>query len=67
MKPKPLETEKQLGKDLKTIEKLPAKTKELVVLQADAEKVTGQESAAIHQKIREKSRSATDQRGSGSQ
>ena len=31
MKPKPAEIEKQLGNDLKTIEKLPVKTKELVV------------------------------------
>lgn len=66
MKRKPPQHEKQLGHDLKTIEQLPPKIKELVVLEAEAEKVTGQESADIHRKIRVKSQAVTDQTGSGS-
>lgn len=56
MKSKPPAAEKQLGKDLKTIERLPAKTRELISLEAEAEKSTGQASADLHKKIREKSK-----------
>lgn len=66
MKTKPPGIEKQLGKDLKVIEQLPAETRDLVILEAEAEKVTGQESADLHAKIRNKSRSATPRR-SGSE
>ena len=59
MKPVPSETEKDHGKDLKTFEQLPAKTKELELLQHQAEKSTGQESVVLHKMIREKSRQGT--------
>ncbi|MEY4483785.1 MAG: hypothetical protein RL693_1237 [Verrucomicrobiota bacterium] len=62
MKTKPPVIEKQLGKDLKTIEQLPAETRDLVALEAEAEKVTGQESADIHMKIRSKSRTTSSRR-----
>lgn len=56
MKPAPPAAEKKLGTDLKTFEQLPAKTKELELLQDQAEKAVGAEHAALHQKIREKSK-----------
>ena len=56
MKPEPPETEKDLGKDLKTFEQLPAKTKELLLLKNQAEKATGQESVALNKMIRGKSK-----------
>jgi hypothetical protein len=56
MKPEPQETEKDLGKDLKTFEQLPAKTKEVELLKDRAEKATGQESVALHKMIRDKSK-----------
>ena len=56
MKPEPLETEKDLGKDLKTFEQLPAKTKELELLKDQAEKATGQESVDLNKRIRDKSK-----------
>ena len=56
MKLKPPSTEKDHGKDLKTHEQLPAKTKELELLQHQAEKATGLESLALNEKIREKSK-----------
>jgi len=56
MKPKPQNTEKDLGKDLKTFEQLPAKTKELEVLKDQAEKATGQESVALNKTIRDKTK-----------
>ena len=56
MKPEPRETEKDPGKDLKTFEQLPAKTKELLLLNDQTEKATGEESVAINKVIREKSR-----------
>lgn len=45
-----------LAKDLKTFEKLPVKTKELVLLKDQAEKTTGPESGALDKEIRDKSR-----------
>ena len=45
-----------LAKDLKTFEQLPAKTKELDLLQDQAGKTTGVESVALTEKIREKAR-----------
>ena len=56
MKPGPQKTEKDLGKDLKTLEQIPAKTKELLILQDQTEKSTGQESVAFHKTIRDKSK-----------
>lgn len=56
MKPKPPETEKDLGKDLKTFEKLSAKTRELELLKDQAEKATGQRSVALNEMIRDKSK-----------
>ena len=56
IKPKPQETEKDLGKDVKTFEQLPAKIKELELLKDQAEKATGQESVALNKMIRDKSK-----------
>ena len=56
MKPEPQETKKDAGKDLKTFEQLPGKTKELLILGDQAEKATGQESVALNKKIRDKSK-----------
>lgn len=56
MKTKPAVIEKQLGKDLKSIEQLPAKTRELLSLETEAEQSTGQKSADVHAKIREVAR-----------
>lgn len=56
MKPKPPEPALDLAKDLQTFEQLPARTKELDLLQDQAAKATGKESVAIHQKIRAKAR-----------
>ena len=56
MKSEPPETEKDLGKDLKTFGQLAAKTKELLILQDQTEKSTGQESVAFHKTIRDKSK-----------
>lgn len=59
MKPTPPEAEKKLGKDLETFAQLPVKTKELEDLQHQAEKATGEEQAALHEVIRDKSRQDT--------
>lgn len=56
MKPEPKETEKDLGKDLKALEQLPAKTKESLILQDQAEKSTGQEKVDLHKMTRDKSK-----------
>jgi len=48
--------EKDFAKDLKTFEKLPAKTKELVMLKDAAEKTTGPESGVLDKQIRDKSK-----------
>ena len=56
MKPEPQKTEKDFGRDLKTFEQLPDKTKELVTLKDQLEKATGPESVALIQKIRAKSK-----------
>ena len=56
MKQESPESEPDFGKDLKSFEKLPAKTKELVILQHHAEKATGQENITLHKTIREKAK-----------
>jgi hypothetical protein len=56
MKPKPQETDKNLSKDLKTFEKLPAKTKDLLLLGNRAEKASGKERAALDRLIKPKTR-----------
>jgi len=56
MKPSAHKTEKDLGKDLKSFEQLPAKTKELEILQHQLEKATGPENLALHKLIGEKSK-----------
>jgi hypothetical protein len=56
MKPKPPKPEKDPAKDLATFERLPAKTKELSLLQEQAEKSTGPENGVVQKQIREKSR-----------
>ena len=53
--------EPRLADDLKTFEQLPTKTKELELLQDQAQKTTGKESLAIHHKIRVKSVQTTKQ------
>ena len=54
MPPEPSAKEKDLGRDLKVFERLPAKTKELVILQDQAAKATGPENVALNRKIRGK-------------
>jgi hypothetical protein len=54
MKPQPQETEKKLSEDLKTFEKLPAKTKEMLLLGNRAEKASGKERAALDSLIKPK-------------
>lgn len=56
MKPEPQKPEKDIGKDLKTFEQLPATTKESEILKDQAEKATGQEKVALHKTIRDKSK-----------
>ena len=56
MKTAPQSTENDLGQDLKTHEALPAKTKELELLQHQAEKATGWENLALHKIITEKTK-----------
>ncbi len=51
-------TEKDFGRDMKTFEQLPARIKELELLQLQAEKATGQESVALNAAIREKAKQA---------
>jgi hypothetical protein len=47
--------EKLLGRDLKLIEELPAKTQELSALMDASEKSTGKERAAVTKRIRDES------------
>jgi hypothetical protein len=56
MTTEPPATEKDLGQDLKTHEALPAKSKELELLQHQAEKATGRENLALHKIIKEKTK-----------
>ena len=56
IKPEPPETEKDLGKDLKTFGQLPAKSKELLILQDQTEKSTGQEKIDLYKITRDKSK-----------
>ena len=56
MNPEPPKTEKDHGKDLKLFEELPAKSKELELLKDQAEKATGEESAALNKLIRDKAK-----------
>lgn len=48
--------EKNLGRDLKLIEELPAKTQELSALMDASEKTTGKERAVVTKRIRDKSK-----------
>lgn len=57
MKPEFQETENDFGKDLKTLEQLPTKTKELLILQDQTEKSTGREKIDLHKMIRDKAKS----------
>ena len=54
MKPRPPQTEKEFGKDMKTFEQIPAKTKELLLLQQQAEKATGPAAVVLNKVIRQK-------------
>jgi len=58
MKQEPSQTEKEFGKDMKTFEQLPLTTKELELLQHQAEKATGQARVALDTAIREKAKQA---------
>jgi hypothetical protein len=55
MKTDPPELEKQLGSDLKLIDKLPVKTKELSALMDQSAKTSGKERAVITKSIQDKS------------
>ena len=52
------QSEKEFGKDLKTFEQLPARTRELELLHHQAEKATGQESIVLDKAIHEKAKQA---------
>ena len=52
----PPKAEKNLGKDMKAFEQLPAKNKELELLKDQAEKATGEENIALNRLIRDKSK-----------
>jgi len=54
-KSKPPRAEKDFGKDLKVHEALPGRTKELLLLQDQTEKSTGQEKARLHKMTQDKS------------
>lgn len=54
MKHAPPETEKDHGRDTRKFAQLPAKTKELELLQHEVEKSTGQASVALNKLIQEK-------------
>lgn len=49
-------TKKDFGRDMKAFDKLPAKTKELMILKDSAEKAIGPEKTALHDEIRDKSK-----------
>lgn len=51
MKPEPPETEKNLSADLKTFEKLPNRTRELLLLGDEVQKATGTARAEADEKI----------------
>ena len=55
MKSRTKKTEKNFGQDLKALEQLPAKTRELLILQDQTEKSTGREQAALHKIAQDKS------------
>lgn len=55
MKKAPPETDKDHGRDATKFAELPAKTKELELLQHKAEKSTGQDRVALDKLIEEKS------------
>ena len=56
MKHTPPEAEKDHGRDARKFAQLPAKTKELELLQHEAEKSTGQARVALDKLIEEKSK-----------
>jgi len=56
MNPIRMNPEKNLEQDLKTFERVPAKTRELNVLMDQAEKTTGNEGKRIQDAIRKKSK-----------
>ena len=57
MKPRPPQPEKEFGRDMKTFEQVPAKTKELIILQQQAERATVPAAVVLNKLIREKARS----------
>ena len=56
MKPRLPQPEKEFGKDMKTFEQIPAKTKELLLLQQQAEKATGPAAVVLNNVIRQKAK-----------
>jgi hypothetical protein len=55
----PKKVDKDVGQDLKTFERLPAKTKELLQLEEQAKKATGRKSMEINRMIRERSKGSS--------
>jgi len=56
MKPAPSETEKDHGRDASKFAQLPTKTKELELLQHEAEQATGPARVALRKLIEEKTK-----------
>jgi len=56
MKPRGPQAEKEFGKDMKTFEQLPARIRESIILQQQAEKATGPAATVPDKVIREKAR-----------
>ncbi len=53
MNPRAPRAEKEFGRDMRTFEQVPAKSKELIVLQQQAEKVTGPAAVVLNKVIQE--------------
>ncbi len=51
MKPRPPQPENEFGKDMKTFEQVPAKTKEMILLQHQAEHATGPAAVVLNKAL----------------
>jgi len=56
MNPEPAKTKESVDADIETHVRLPAKTKELLLLQDQAEKASGPDEVALNKKIADKSK-----------
>ena len=56
MNPEQAKTSESVGADVDTHERLPAKTKELLLLQDEAQKASGPEEVTLNKKIADKSK-----------